>query len=49
VSDEEWGFVAPYLTLLPEDAGQCTSSLREVFKALRWIVRADTRLSDDAQ
>jgi transposase len=40
VSDEEWAFVAPYLTLLPEDAGQRTYSLREVFNGLRWIVRA---------
>ncbi len=33
-------FVAPYLLLLPEDAGQRTQSLREVFNGLRWIVRA---------
>src|ERR687884_521288 len=39
VSDDEWAFVAPYLTLLTEDAGQRTYSLREVFNALRWIVR----------
>ena len=40
VSDEEWAFVAPYLILLPEDAGQRSYSLREVFNGLRWIVRA---------
>ena len=40
VSDDEWEFVAPYLTLLPEDAGQREHSLREVFNGLRWIVRA---------
>jgi transposase len=40
VSDDEWSFVAPYLTLLPEDATQRTYSLREVFNGLRWIVRA---------
>jgi len=40
VSDEEWGLVAPYLTLLSEDAGQRRYTLREVFNALRWIVRA---------
>ena len=40
VSDDEWAFVAPYLTLLPEDAGQRSYSLREVFNGLRWIVRA---------
>jgi transposase len=40
VSDEEWAFVVPYLTLLREDAPQRTHDLREVFNALRWIVRA---------
>src|SRR5258708_31383028 len=40
VSNEEWAFVVPYLILLPEDAGQRTSSLRDVFNGLRWIVRA---------
>jgi transposase len=39
VSDEEWAFVVPYLTLLPLDAGQRGHDLREVFNALRWIVR----------
>jgi transposase len=40
VSDEEWAFVAPYLALVREDAIQRTHDLREVFNALRWIVRA---------
>ena len=40
VSDVEWAFVVPYLTLLPLDAGQRTHDLREVFNALRWLVRA---------
>src|ERR671933_461643 len=40
VTDEEWAFVAPYLALLPEDAGQRRYALREVFNAVRWIVRA---------
>ena len=40
VSDEEWAFVVPYLTLLPLDTAQRTHDLREVFNALRWIVRA---------
>jgi transposase len=39
VSDEEWAFVAPYLVLLAEDAGQCRYPLREVFNGLRSIVR----------
>jgi transposase len=40
VSDEEWAFVVPYLALVREDAPQRCHDLREVFKALRWIVRA---------
>jgi transposase len=40
VSDEEWAFVAPYLALVREDAAQRVHNLREVFDALRWIVRA---------
>lgn len=39
VSDEEWAFVAPYLTLMSEDAPQRTHSLREVFNGLRWMIR----------
>ena len=40
VSDEEWSLVAPYVTLMREDAEQRTHDLREVFNVLRWIVRA---------
>ena len=40
VSDEEWEFVAPYLRLLPEDAGQRVHNLRDILDALRWIVRS---------
>jgi len=39
VCDEEWSLLAPYLTLLPEDAGQREHSLREVFNGLRYIVK----------
>jgi transposase len=39
VSDEEWAFVAPYLTLMDADAPQRRHDLREVYNALRWIVR----------
>jgi transposase len=39
VSDEEWALAAPYLTLLPEDAGQREHPLREVFNGLRYLVR----------
>ena len=40
VSDEEWAFVALYMTPMTEDALQCDHSLREVGNGLRWIVRA---------
>src|SRR5919202_3274908 len=40
VSDDEWAFVAPYLTLMREDAPQREHPLRGVFNGLRWIVRA---------
>jgi len=40
VSEEEWALVVPYLTLLREDCGQRRHDLREVFNAMRWMVRA---------
>jgi transposase len=40
VSDDEWAFVAPYLTLMTEDAPQRDHSLREVFNGLRWLARS---------
>src|SRR5437763_569957 len=40
VSDDEWAFVAPYLTLMREDAPQREYALREVFNGLRWMARA---------
>jgi transposase len=39
VTDDEWAFVAPYVTLMRQDAPQRQYDLREVFNALRWIVR----------
>src|SRR5450755_1244397 len=39
VSDEEWAFVAPYLTLMTEEAPQREYSLREVFNGLRYIIK----------
>ena len=37
VADEEWAFVAPYLTLYAESAAQQRRySLRHVFNALRY-------------
>jgi transposase len=40
VSDEEWEFCAPYLTLMTEEAPQREYALRDVFNGLRWFVRA---------
>jgi transposase len=39
ISDEEWALVAPYLTLMTEDAPQRDFPLREVFNGLRYIVK----------
>ena len=39
VTDDEWAFVAPYLALVREDAPQRVHDLREVFNALRWVVK----------
>jgi transposase len=43
VSDDEWAFVAPYLTLMTEDAPQREHSLREVFNGLRYLVRTGSQ------
>jgi len=40
VTDDEWQFVLPYLTLMRLDAPQREYDLREVFNALRWMARA---------
>lgn len=40
VSDEEWAFCAPYLTLMREDAVQRDYSMRAMFNAVRYMVRA---------
>jgi len=40
VSNEEWEFVSPYLSLLPLDARQRDHDLREVLNGLRWLVRS---------
>jgi transposase len=40
VSDTEWEFVAPYLTLMTLDAPQREHDLRDVFDGLRWLVRS---------
>ena len=40
ITNEEWAFCAPYLTLMKEEAPQREHPLREIFDALRWLVRA---------
>jgi len=40
ISDEEWAFCAPYLTLLKEDAPQRDYSSRVIFNAVRYMIRA---------
>jgi transposase len=40
VSDEEWSFAAPYLTLINEYLPKRPPGLREVFNALHWVVRS---------
>jgi len=39
VSDDEWAYLTPYLTLIRSDAQQRKHALRDVFDALRWLVR----------
>ena len=43
VTDEEWDFIAPYLTLMKEDAPQREHDPREVFNAMRFIVRTGSQ------
>jgi transposase len=38
VTDDDWAFVAPYLTLMTPEAPQRRHDLREVYNALRWMV-----------
>jgi len=40
VSDEEWAFCAPYLSLMKEDAPQREHRSRALFNGLRYLVRA---------
>jgi transposase len=39
VSDAEWEFLLPYLTLMREDAPQRDHSLRDLFNAMRYVVK----------
>ena len=47
VSDEEWACVAPYLSLMTEEAPQRRHDLREVFNALRWMARGRSLAPSD--
>ena len=40
VTEEEWAFCAPYLTLMKEDVPQRKYALRTLFNGLRYMVRA---------
>ena len=39
VSDAEWEFLLPYLTLMREDAPQRGHDMREVFNSIRYVVK----------
>lgn len=40
VSDEEWALISSYLELLPEASCQRSYASRDVFNALRYVVRS---------
>ena len=39
VTDVEWEFLLPYLTLMREDAAQREYTLRDLFDAMRYVVK----------
>lgn len=39
ISDDDWAFLAPYLTLMREDAPQREHSLRELYNGLCYVVK----------
>ena len=39
VTDGEWEFLLPYLTLMREDAPQRAHALRDLFDAIRYVVK----------
>ena len=45
MSDDEWTFLVPYLTLTRDDAPQRKYPLRELFNGLRFSVRTGLQLS----
>lgn len=40
VSHKEWSFVAPYPSSMTPEAPQRKHNMREVFNAVRWLVRS---------
>ncbi len=43
ITDDEWAFAAPYLTLMQEDAPQREHDLRHVLNALRWLIKTGSQ------
>lgn len=43
VTDDEWDFIVPYLTLMKPEAPQRKHDPREIFNAMRWIVRTGSQ------
>ena len=43
ITDDEWAFAAPYLTLMREDAPQREHDLRHVLNALRWLIKTGSQ------
>ena len=39
VTDSDWEFLLPYLTLMRQDAPQRSNDMREVFNAIRYVVK----------
>jgi len=48
VSDDEWAFVASYLTLMTPDAPQRCYALRELFNGVRYVVRTGSHTCERA-
>ena len=49
VTDEEWAFCAPYLTLMKEEAPQRDYTMRGLFNAVRYMILSRVSLADDSQ
>jgi transposase len=47
VTDQEWAFCVGYLTLMDEKAPQRVYPLREIFNALRYLIRASVPLQSE--